>query len=642
MTESANGLPAAEPDPANDLDSEPGRRLRVRVAIRHALLAGSLAMQAAPMTLALYVASTLATGVLPVVAAWLTKGVIDNLVRGADLNEVLVSAAGLTAAGVLAALLPRAIQFLNTVLDLEVGLHTQSGLFSAVDRFVGLGRFENPHFLDRLRLAQQAGSAAPGQVVDGALGLGRCGITVAGFLGSLYVLSPWMTALVLASAVPAVAAELLLSRRRARVSWSIGPVERREFFYGDLLTSVEAAKEVRLFGIGAFLQSRMLADRRFANAEKRALERREVVVQAALGLLAACVSGGGLLWAVTAAQDGRLSVGDIMIFVAAIAGVQGALAALAGEIARSHHALLMLDHYVAVTAAGCDLPVATVPREPTRLRCGIELRDVWFRYSDDHPWILRGVSLMIPCGKALAVVGLNGAGKSTLVKLLCRFYDPTRGSILWDDVDIRDLDPAAFRQRISAVFQDYMEYDMSAAENIGLGDLTALDDHDRIRAAAEQAGIHDKLMALPMRYETLLSRIFFMESDKDDPETGVVLSGGQWQRLALARALLREGRDLMILDEPSAGLDAEAEHEIHRSLRRHREGRTSLLISHRLGAVREADVIVVLADGEIVERGNHHTLMAATGEYARLFGLQAAGYQDVPSASDAEAVWATG
>ncbi|MGW5698242.1 ABC transporter ATP-binding protein [Streptomyces asiaticus] len=463
-----------------------------------------------------------------------------------------------------------------------------------------------------------------------ALGIGRALMTIVGLLGSLFLLSPAMTALVLVAGVPTLLAEIVLSRRQARVYWDIGHTERREFFYSTLLTSVDAAKEIRLFGIGGFLRGRMLADRQASNSARRALDRQQALFQAGLGLLAALVSGAGLLWAVRTARSGGLSVGDVAIFVAAVAGVQGATAALAGQIANSYQALLMFEHYAVVTTAGPDLPVSVTPRPLPRLRQGIELRDVWFRYSDDHPWVLRGVSLRIPHGSTLALVGLNGTGKSTIVKLLCRFYDPTHGAILWDGVDLRDVDPAALRRRIGAVFQDYMRYDITAAENIGLGDLDSFDDRARVQTAAEQAGIHDTLVTLPQGYETLLSRMFFMESDKDDPETGVVLSGGQWQRLALARAFLRDQRELMILDEPSSGLDAEAEHEIHASLRRHRGNRTSLLISHRLGTVRDADLIVVLSEGRVVERGNHHALMTAGQVYARLFTLQSTGYRTGP------------
>ncbi|MEV4759315.1 ABC transporter ATP-binding protein [Micromonospora sp. NPDC049559] len=614
---------------ADDADTAPGRPARPRELIRRVRLAAALAVRAAPGTFALYLVLTAVAGALPIGAAWLTKLVVDRLVAGAPPGTLAALAAGLALVGVLAAVVPQVTRYLRAELDRRVGLLAQDRLFAAVERFVGLGRFENPHFLDRLRLAQQAGEVAPSsnQALDGLLGLARSGFTVAGFLGSLLLLSPPMTLLVVAAGVPTLLAQLALSRRRARMFWDIGPVQRRELFYRQLLCSVDAAKEIRLFGTGAFLRGRMLSERRASNAARRAVDRREVAIGAGLALLAAVVAGVGLLWAVGAAGQGRLSVGDVTIFVAAVAGLQAALTSAALDVARAHQALLMFDHYLAVTAAGPDLPVPRRPRSLPPLRRGIELRDVWFRYSDDHPWVLRGVDLHIPYGRSLALVGLNGAGKSTLVGLLCRFYDPSRGAILWDGVDIRDADPVELRRRIGAVFQDYMNYDLSATENIALGDLAALDDRERIRAAADRAGIHEKLATLPHGYDTLLSRVFFMGANQDDPETGVVLSGGQWQRLALARAFLRDRRDLMILDEPSAGLDAEAEHEVHSSLRRHRDGRTSLLVSHRLGAVRDADHIVVLAEGRIVEQGRHAELLAAGGEYARLFTLQASGYR---------------
>ncbi|WP_367997472.1 ABC transporter ATP-binding protein [Streptomyces sp. GMY02] len=600
------------------------------VTARHAVAALSLTAMAAPMALLGYVTLALVTGVLPVGAAWLTKTLVDGLIAGEPSGHT-AAAAGLALLGAVAATAPHLNQCLRAALEREVGLLTQDRLFRAVERFTGLAPFEDPRFLDRLRLAHQVGGTAPCRAVDGAIGGLQAGITVLGFLGSLFLLGPLMAALVLTAGLPTLAAEIALSRRRARMLWDIGPVERREFFYSHLLASVEAAKEVRLFGTGGFLRGRMMAERRRANAARRTVERREATTQSLLGLLAASVAGAGLLWAVAAAARGSLSVGSVAMFTAAVAGIQGSLATLAGEVARTHQSLLLFDHHLAVTTAAPDLPVPDRPVPLPALREGIELRDVWFRYSDDHPWVLRGVTVRIPRNTSLALVGLNGAGKSTLVKLLCRFYDPTRGQILWDGVDIRDVDPALLRRRIGAVFQDYMQYDMSAADNIGLGDLSAFDDRGRILTAARTAGIHDVLAGLPCGYDTLLTRLFFAEADAADSATGVELSGGQWQRLALARALLRDRRDLMILDEPSSGLDAEAEHEIHRSLRKHREGHTSLLISHRLGAVREADLIVVLADGRVVEQGDHDALMAAGGAYARLFTLQASGYRTGPA-----------
>jgi ATP-binding cassette subfamily B protein len=413
------------------------------------------------------------------------------------------------------------------------------------------------------------------------------------------------------------------------LAWTLGPTERRELFYGHVLTSLEAAKEIRVFGFGRFLRERMHAERRVSDVGKRRADRRELTVDTALGVLAATVAGATLLWAALAVRGGSLGVGDLAMVVAAVAGVQGALSAVVGGVAGAHQQLLMFHHYVALVEVQPDLPIATQPRPVPALRTGIELHDVWFRYSNTHPWILRGVSLFIPAGESTALVGLNGAGKSTLVKLLCRYYDPTRGEIRWDGVDLRDVDVAELRRRLSVVFQDHMNYELTAAENIAVGDIGALSEPERIRAAAGRAGVNDAVATLPRGYDTLLTRMFLDQAataDATDPEVGVVLSGGQWQRLALARAFLRTTPDLTILDEPSSGLDAEAEAEIHQRLRGYRAGGTSLLISHRLNTVREADLIVVLSSGTVAEQGSHDELMAADGEYARLFRLQAAGY----------------
>jgi ATP-binding cassette subfamily B protein len=284
--------------------------------------------------------------------------------------------------------------------------------------------------------------------------------------------------------------------------------------------------------------------------------------------------------------------------------------------------------YCAVVQAGPDLVVSRDPVAITKLGRGVELRDVWFRYSEDQPWVLRGVNLFIAHGTAVAVAGRNGAGKSTLVKLLCRFYDPDRGAILWDGVDLSDLDPAQLRRRIGALFQDYMHYDLSASENIGLGDFERLTDQPGIEAAARQAGIHDTISRLPRAYATYLTRIFADPLDETKQAGGVLLSGGQWQRVALARALFRRDCDLLILDEPSSGLDAVAEREVQLAVRSHRQGATSVLISHRMASLRDADLIVVLSDGRVAESGTHLELMNFGGEYAQLFTAQATGYRE--------------
>ncbi|GAB2945487.1 ABC transporter ATP-binding protein [Micromonospora polyrhachis] len=594
--------------------------------LRLAVAAVLLGLRAGPgHVLAQFVGSVL-VGAAPIAVAWLTKLVIDTLVaaRPERLVTVVRLVVALSVVGIVAAVLPQLGRYLNEELNRRVQLIVQQRLYLAVERQPGLRRLEDPRFHDRLRLAEQSGRDGPSQVLQSIAGLTQSGVTLGGFVITLFALSPVITLTVVLAALPVFASEMSLSRRRAAVLWRIGPTERRAFFYTSLLTDLQAAKEIRLFGIGAYLRGRMLDELRTSNRFRRRLDLRVLRTQGTLALLSATVSGGGLLWAAAEARSGRLSVGDLTLFIAAVASTQGTLRGLVTSFIGMHQAILLFDHYQAVVRMPPDLPVPAPTRAVSPLSEGIELRGVWFRYSDDQPWILRDLNLRIPRGQAVGVVGRNGAGKSTLVKLLCRFYDPQRGSVLWDGVDIREFDPAELRTRLSVVFQDFMCYDMSAVENITIGDLTAAADRPRIQAAAQRAGAHEALLALPRGYETVLSRVFFDGDDRD----GALLSGGQWQRVALARALLRETSDLLILDEPSSGLDAVAEHEIHTQLRAYRAGRTSLLISHRLGAIRDADRIVVLSAGRIVEEGTHDTLIAAGGGYAQMFTLQASGYQD--------------
>jgi ATP-binding cassette subfamily B protein len=408
---------------------------------------------------------------------------------------------------------------------------------------------------------------------------------------------------------------------------TLGHAARREFFYADLLANVTAAKEIRLFGLNALFGARMITELRRVNAGHRRLDRRQLFVQCLQAALGATVATAGLMWIVNDAVAGRSSIGDVSIFVAAVGAVQGGLVGIFANAGRTHEAVLLFEHFQSIADAKSDLVGPVTPSPVRPLSHGIELREVSFRYSEDLPWVLRDVTMTIPAGRSTALVGRNGAGKSTLVKLLCRFYDPTRGTILWDGTDLRELSVDELRERIGAVFQDFMSYELSAADNIGLGDVTAIGDRERIAAAAEKAGCGDFISALPLSYDTMLTRVYMDESDRDDPRTGVVLSGGQWQRLALARALIRRTSDLLILDEPNAGLDAQAEYEIRDLLRAQRLGSTSLLISHRLNAVRDADRILVIANGEVVEQGSHEELIAADGDYATLFARQASGYE---------------
>ena len=605
----------------------------LRVTATRLGTAFGLAWAARPALLVAYLAVSVLAGVAPVAAVWLAKVAVDRLGAGAGAGELWIVGVALAVVGLVVAAFAPITRYLQAELERSVAVRAKDRLYRAVTGIALLGTLEVPSFRDQLRLAEQASRSGPGQVVDSAVRLVQSGLTLTGLVGAVAVVDPRVAAVLLVAAVPALVAEVRLNRRRAAMAWRISPAERREFFYGDLLTDLGAAKELRLFGLGPLFQGRMLAELTANNAEQRRFDRREGATQVGLAAVSAVLAGGALVWVLTEAARGQLTVGDAAAVILAVGGVQTAIAAMVSHVALGHHAGLLIDHYRAVLATPAEV---VRPRTGALTGAGvrgIELDDVWFRYADDLPWVLRGVSVTLPEGAALAVVGENGAGKSTLVKLLCRFYDPTRGAVRWNGVDLRDLPLPELHRRIGAVFQDFVNYDLSAEENIALGDVDGRDEvdlaHARIEDAARRAEVHEALVGLPRGYATMLSREF--AGPAEDDVDGVVLSGGQWQRLALARALLRGQRDLLVLDEPSSGLDAEAESRIHQEIRRYRRGRTSVLVSHRLNTVRDADRIVVLAGGRVAEHGDHDELMTADGTYARLFRLQAAGYETAPT-----------
>ncbi|WP_432948300.1 ABC transporter ATP-binding protein [Kribbella sp. CA-253562] len=597
-----------------------------RRTIRGLAPAATLAFREAPAQLGVLSVITLVGALLPVAVTWLTKLVIDSVTAGTAIDGLLPMAIALAVLGALTATLPQLTEYFSAEAQRRVSRAAKDRLYQAVNRFPGLGRFEDPQFLNQLRLAEAADSA-PAQLTIATMQLVRNVITALSLFGALFVITPVIAGIVLVAALPTLLAELALARRRVNTTMRLSPDERRELFYQLLLSDERASKEIRLFGTGDFLRGRMMRTLSGIHAARRTLDRRELFVHSGLELFAAVVAGAGLIWAILAAGRGQLTAGDIALFVGAVAGVQVAVGGTMALLAQVNEQLMIFAHFTVVLGAPPELPVAEHPVATPELRQGIVLDDVWFRYGDDLPWVLRGVTVSIPYGAAVGLVGKNGAGKSTIVKLLCRMYDPTKGRITWEGVDLRELDPARLRERIGAVFQDFMSYDLTAAENIALGDLTALDDPDRITAAATQADIHEVVESLPNGYGTMLSRMFADDDGSDG--TGVVLSGGQWQRLALARAFLRADTDLLILDEPNAGLDPEAEAELHARISALRAGSTSVLISHRLGTLRDADLIVVLDDGMVTETGSHASLLAGGGTYARLFTTQARGYQSL-------------
>jgi len=605
------------------------------------IVCAALALQwrAAPVASALTLVLMIGTGSSAAVAGWLSKQAFDELARGAAMDASRALTMGVCAAAMAGCAMAvlNLLEYLGVISHHRITIAVERALFAKALELESLRHFEDPVFLGRLRLAEQGAQDAPQQLVGFVYAAIRTVVSVGSLTIVVFMVSPLMTALLLVAGAVGVVAKSVRGRRLAELGESLIQSYRWRDFYRALLVDGKAAKEIRLFGTGDLLLQRLMSGMATLATREIRASRAGVVLHTGLSLMSAAVTAAGTFVVVRGAARGELTLGDVSLFLAAVAGIQLTFTALVMEIERLGKSIYTFDHYLQFLDQPGRPPAA--PAAPA-LRHGIELRDVWFRYDADGPWVLRGVNLFIPAGATVGLVGVNGAGKSTLLKLLCRFYDPDRGEILWDGRDVRQLDARSIWRRMSATFQDFMTYDLTAAENIGLGDIDHLDDADKIRAAAGLAEIHRDLAKLPAGYGTLLSRIFTHEEPDDagvalavPPSAlaakGVSLSGGQWQRVAVARSLMRAQADLVVLDEPSSGLDAEAEANLHRTLHHQSAGRTRVLVSHRLSALRTADVIAVLIDGRIVELGSHDHLMTAGGEYARLFTLQARAYQDV-------------
>jgi ATP-binding cassette subfamily B protein len=335
-------------------------------------------------------------------------------------------------------------------------------------------------------------------------------------------------------------------------------------------------------------------------------------------MLSILVYYGSYAWIVVRTVAGLNTLGDMTMFLSIFRQSQSSIRFLLDSLNRLYESNLFLDNLLTFLELQ---PLLVAPSDgrpaPAPICQGIEFRHVSFRYPGSDAYVLHDITLSIRPHERIALVGLNGAGKTTLIKLLTRLYDPTEGQILVDGVDLRDYDLASLHQRFGVIFQDFVRYQFSVRENIGFGQVDALDDLDRIRDAADRGGATALIEGMPEGYETVLGRRW---------EKGEELSGGEWQKIALARAFMREA-EVLVLDEPTSALDAEAEYEVFRRFGELMEGRIAVLISHRFSTVRMADRIVVLADGRVLELGSHAELIALGGTYARLFNLQAEGYR---------------
>jgi len=510
--------------------------------------------------------------------------------------------------------------YLNGELGRKLTVTIQIALYDKINSFAGLAYFENPAFYDQIQLAQQGAQSAATKALSNLTTMFQQIITLLSFLGALLAFQPLLAALLLLAVLPNLYAEIKLGRHRVSMMADISPKRRYKSFFGMLLSGHRSAKEVRLFGLGSYFLHRLRSYLQEIHSAERIQQKREMIWQAGLGVLSSVVSSGAYVLVIIAAFSEQLSLGDIMLYIGAITSVQAGLNRLMIVLASMNESALFFTHYDALMGMSSDISMLSPHVSVKPLTTKIELRGVSFRYSDKHPWVLRNVNLLIPAGQCLVLVGLNGAGKTTLVKLLARLYDPTEGEILWDGVDIRQFEVDTLRQHIGVIFQDFMRYDLTVQENIGLGDVAHIDNLPRVRKAARQAGIHEAIEATPNGYETPLGFLF------TDRGYGVDMSGGQWQKLATARLFMRQRADLLILDEPTAALDAQAEYEMYSHFAELVAGRTSVLISHRFSTVRMADKIAVLEGGEITEHGAHDELLSLGGIYAKLYRMQAEKY----------------
>jgi ATP-binding cassette subfamily B protein len=595
---------------------------------------------------------TVSAGLVPVAAADLTAALIDGLSgrrHDPDAIALTVAVIAVTAAG---ALLQYVNRYAGKELSRRISLRTQQDLFGSVAAIDDLAELEDPGFHNQVRLAQQAASSGPEQLVTGVLSIVQGSITTAGFLASCLTFAPASTVLLVASAAPGVIAQWRLTRSRAQATEASAPYSRRQLFYTLLLVDLRAAKEIRLFGLGRRLLDRLRAETEQGQRLDRSVDLATLRTDGSQSLLTAAASGVALVLVVLNITAGRTPVGELAVLIAALAGVHGGIAGIVGQVAGLSQTLSLFSHYTSLversrrraSRASANAEQLAVRRAiqsaaSSRDGTGIRFESVWFRYHDEAPWVLRDLNLLLPSDSVVGLVGLNGAGKSTIAKLLCGLYQPTRGCITWDGTDIREMPIAELRARVSAVFQDFMAYELSAHDNIALGsrdpgtDSTAAGfgvPREAITAAASAAGLHELLTGLPAGYDSMLSRIY-ADDGMISPSRklhGVQLSGGQWQRVALARAAMRPDARLFILDEPSASLDPLAEADQRDRLRALLTGKIGLLISHRLDGIRRADLIVVLRDGSVAEQGTHDALMRSDSEYARLFRLQAQGFLD--------------
>ena len=615
-----------DPRPADEPKDLRARLRRMRVAaagtVRGLPKVARLTWQASPAMTILILVSTVVGGLTPTVTAYIAKLLLDSVVaavagHGSTGRIVWISVfqlGVLTFTAVSTALTNVAQQLLQERMTLTIR-HRVMDHASRLD----LAFFEGSESYDLLRQASQEAPSRPVSMMTSALGLVRTAITFASMIVLLVSVSPLLAAVVLVAPIPAFISQSKYGARAFMLALYASPVRRRMEYLSSLVTTDTYAKETKVFGLGPYLVDRFRRLGQTYYARERKLTTTRNLVGTAWSMLSTVVGAGIALYIALEAVAGRLTIGDLALYTSAATAVQSSVQSLFSGFSGMYENNLYLDTLYQFLATTPRITAPEHPRPvPEPVRGHVRFDEVSFSYPGSDERALDGVSFEIRPGETVAVVGRNGAGKSTLIKLLCRLYDPTGGRILLDGVDLREFDPDELRARMSAMFQDYVTYQGTAAENIGLGQLGALEDRGRIEDSARRAGAAERIERLPTGYDSPLGRWF---------DQGVSLSGGEWQKIALARAFMRDA-PILILDEPTSALDAQAEHDLFARLRALAKDRTTLYISHRFSTVRQAEKILLLDHGKLAEHGTHEELMALGGNYADLFTLQASAYLD--------------
>jgi ATP-binding cassette subfamily B protein len=569
---------------------------------------------------------------LPVATLYIGKLIIDEVVRLAQAGGPPGSLGDWLASGrlghlalllsvefglaVLSDVLGRIVSLVDSLLSEQFTNATSVRLMEHAAS-LDLEDFEDSELQDRLDRARRQ-TMGRTTLMGQLFGQAQDVVTIASFAVGLFVYAPWLIALLILALVPAFVGEAHFNAQSYSLDYQRTP-ERREIDYvRQTGASVETAKEVKIFGISSFLieRYRKLAGEIF-EANRRLATRRAGWggLLTAIGTAGYYVAYAYIAWRTL---HGAFTIGDLTFLSGSFRRLRNLLENLLIGFSQVAGQALYLDDLFSFFAIQPEIVSPRDPRPfPSPMREGFTFEDAGFRYPGATRWAVRHLSFTLHVGEVLALVGENGAGKTTLVKLLARLYDPDEGQILLDGHDLREYDLAALRAHAGVIFQDFVRYHLTAAENIAVGRIEAKDDRARIVTAAERSLADEVIRRLPQGYDQVLGKRF---------RGGVELSGGEWQKVAIARAYMRDA-DVLILDEPTAALDARSEFEVFQRFKELSEGKTAVLISHRFSSVRMADRILVLADGQIEAAGTHEELMAERGRYAELFELQAAGYR---------------